>query len=446
MSRRRFLSLAGGGLALAVGACGLSALVEPGRGYWRRLRNSASRRIALNSPPPAPVVEGRSTIFHVSDVPQSDWSPANAPAADWQATHVGVDALLDLMSENGLKLHRSQTSSPHGSPQGLISSHDVVLIKINAQWEERGMTNTDVVRGLIRRILDHPDGFSGEVVIVENGQMSKHHLAEPATNNDEFADHSQSYQGIVDLFASQGYRVSLYNWSALRAQVPDWDEGDNHQGYVAAGPYPLNYPKFVTSHGTHISLHRGIWDGSDYAVGRLKFINMPVLKSHLWFGVTASVKNFLGVMSKHVGAEEAGVDPYAFSFHAALTEEFNGLAPGLPGSLMALRYPTLNVLDAIYVSPRGNRTQDATYQATPRQGALLASLDPIALDYYASKYVLLPVQNAVGVSSQQIENANPELGSVCRCYLLAAQARLLEGGHVVRFGDEGLNVVRRALT
>ncbi|NIS67252.1 MAG: hypothetical protein GTO05_19210, partial [Gemmatimonadales bacterium] len=54
--------------------------------------------------------------------------------------------------------------------KGLIAADDVVLIKVNAQWKYRGCTNSDVVRGLIQRVLDHPDGFAGEVVLIENGQ------------------------------------------------------------------------------------------------------------------------------------------------------------------------------------------------------------------------------------------------------------------------------------
>ena len=52
----------------------------------------------------------------------------------------------------------------------MISSDDIVLIKVNAQWKYRGCTNTDLIRGLVQRILDHPDKFTGEVVIFENGQ------------------------------------------------------------------------------------------------------------------------------------------------------------------------------------------------------------------------------------------------------------------------------------
>ena len=86
--------------------------------------------------------------------------------------HAGVDHLLQLMGDNGLKFYRSAQETALSGPSGMIEPNDVVLIKVNAQWKYRGCTNSDLIRGLIQRILDHPDGFSGEVVIFENGQGS----------------------------------------------------------------------------------------------------------------------------------------------------------------------------------------------------------------------------------------------------------------------------------
>jgi hypothetical protein len=444
LSRRRFLRMAAGGLLVA-GACGTSTLIKPVRRYWRGLLVRTSSFLGYKSLPPAPQVSGQSAVFRVDNSPRPSWRPASALGADWQASHAGVDALLDLMGEYGLKLYRSNRDSLRSGPNGLIGPEDLVLVKISAQWEQRAMTNTDVVRGLIWRLLDHPDGFTGEVLVVENGQMSGHHLAEASTNNDEFPDHPQSYQSVVDMFVAAGHRVSLYNWAPLREQVGEWDEGDDREGYVMAGPYPLNYPKFITADNRRVSLRYGIWDGHQFDAARLKFINVPVLKAHGWFGVTSAVKNFLGVMSKRVGAAEAGVDPDSFSFHAALTESFNSLPPGLPGSLMALRFPDLNVIDATFVGVHGNRTQKASYEMSPRQGSLLASVDPVALDYYAARHVLLPLQEEVGVETWQVEAADPERDSVFRRYLLASQARLLDAGYAVRFGQEGLQLVARSV-
>jgi len=84
--------------------------------------------------------------------------------------HIGIESLLQLMGIQGLKFYRSASISNLSGPDGLIAPEDVVLIKVNAQWKYRGCTNSDLIRGLIQRVLDHPHGFSGEVIIFENGQ------------------------------------------------------------------------------------------------------------------------------------------------------------------------------------------------------------------------------------------------------------------------------------
>ena len=73
--------------------------------------------------------------------------------------HDGLNALLNLMGNHGLKLYRTEEDIGIGGKEGLIGRSDVVLIKVNAQWKYRGCTNSDVIRGLIQKILEHPDGF-----------------------------------------------------------------------------------------------------------------------------------------------------------------------------------------------------------------------------------------------------------------------------------------------
>jgi hypothetical protein len=46
----------------------------------------------------------------------------------------------------------------------------VILIKINEEWPYRGGTNTDILKQLLQALIDHPDGFAGEVVVADNGQ------------------------------------------------------------------------------------------------------------------------------------------------------------------------------------------------------------------------------------------------------------------------------------
>ena len=104
---------------------------------------------------------GNNELFWVTNIPET-LNNGNY--------HSGIDGLLNLMGNNGLKFYRSPDESNESGPLGMIASNDVVLIKVNAQWKYRGCTNSDLIRGLIQRILDHPDGFTGEIVVFENGQ------------------------------------------------------------------------------------------------------------------------------------------------------------------------------------------------------------------------------------------------------------------------------------
>jgi len=301
------------------------------------------------------------------------------PAPDSNAVfHEGLDSLLSLMAENGASLYRSAKHLPWCDTAGLIARNDVVLLKVNTAYPERGMTNTDVLKGLIARIVAHPDTFVGEIELVDNGQG--HTCWTYASNNAE--RQSQTMQSVVDLFAGQGYRVGDYDWSAIghgdsARWVSEFDRGDTVSGYVHEDTSGMTYPKFVTSFGTSISTRLGVWDGNAYHPERLKLINLPVLKSHTGMGVTAAVKNYVGFLSYAV----TGPGPMHDS----------AMSHGLLGvELGKARFPDLNIIDATWACAEIATGPSAPYGLCTRLNTLVASRDPIAADYYAGRYVLKP--------------------------------------------------------
>src|SRR4030042_67046 len=178
-------------------------------------------------------------VFWVKGIPDHPFYDPGQPNF-----HVGLDSLLHLMADNGLMFYRSSGGHPLAGPTGLIAPSDVVLLKVNAQWKYRGCTNSDLIRGLIQRILDHPDGFDGEVFIDGN-------------------DH-----------ARDGYRKFE----------------------------SVSYPCFTTAGGNRVELKEGIWKSGAHH-GNLKLINVPVLKHHDTGGseITASLKHFYGLVSMSDG-------------------------------------------------------------------------------------------------------------------------------------------------
>ena len=330
--------------------------------------------------------------------------------------HLGVDELLACMGVDGSKFYRSPVVRPESGPDGIVGADDVVLVKVNSQWPERGGTNTDVLKGVIARVLEHPDGFTGEVVVVENTQAMG--TLDWAQANAE--DHSQSAIDVVNLFTGLGEPVSAYLWDTIRTvSVTEYDLGDLRDGYVV-GPYEsdvqmrISYPKFRTAHGEYVSLKYGLWDpgSGTYDDSRLTFLNIPVLKCHgAVYGVTAATKHHVGTMTTSLS-----------------TSTHSGVRWGGLGKFLArVRRPDLNILDAIYILARPSAGPWCTYAEATRTDMLLAGTDPIALDWWATKNILVPTIQANGYTSWPMQDPdNPS--SIFRLYLDAATQQLLAAG------------------
>ena len=149
----------------------------------------------------------------------------------------GVARLIQLLEVDGGGFYKRSAAgaTPGASVAGVVGSDDVVLIKINAQWDKRGGTNTDLVRSLVLGIADHPDGFTGEVVIADNGQdqfgpRGSGGSMEWRDNN--AVDQSQSIADVVTELAGH-INVSAYLWDAItQTRVAEYSAGDYTDGYV----------------------------------------------------------------------------------------------------------------------------------------------------------------------------------------------------------------------
>lgn len=309
----------------------------------------------------------------------------------------GIDDLATLMRNAGRPWLHSATPGPTSGPNGLIDSDDVVLIKVNAQWAQRGGTNSDVLRGIMRVIVEHPEGFVGEIIVADNGQGSGN--LDRTENNAE--DHGQSPQDVVNEFVSEGWKASIKLWDNFRtASVAEFSQGNMNDGYVVSGtPDPqtlirVSYPKFRSVWGTYVSYKNGIWDttSSSYNKDRLVVINVPVLKTHSIYGVTAAVKNHMGVITQSLS-----------------TDSHAGVGRGGLGSVLAeVRVPDLTILDCIWVLARPGFGPSASYAQSSRRDQLLAGFDPVALDAWAVKNILVPQINANGFTPGTYPAQDPD--------------------------------------
>ena len=353
-----------------------------------------------------------------------------------------LNRLLELMDTDGLKFYETKANGLLQGPGGLITADDVVIVKVNSQWDECGMTNTDLVKAIVSAVIAHPDGFRGEVIIADNGQgqygSSGHGGSlDYEVNNAE--DRGQSVQRVADSFSGLG-KVSTYLWDTITEKgVGEYSEGDAEDGYVLAemadpltGVLP-SYPKFTTKHGTHISFKRGVWDpkAKKYLEKRLKIINTPVLKSHFLFGVTGAVKHYMGVGSDKLTAARG------FRTHPTVGK-------GGMGTLMAeTRVPTLNILDAIHVNTKPGTGPKTPFDGATYAGIVAASTDPVALDYWASKNILYSLGKAKYNADVSLFDPDNRTNGCFGDWLRLAAAELNDAGYPYTY-DEGRIAVKVA--
>ncbi|MHA2308734.1 MAG: DUF362 domain-containing protein [Candidatus Heimdallarchaeaceae archaeon] len=331
--------------------------------------NSAlsSREVTLDILPRASESESASNIFVV-----------NGP----EVAH--VTDLINLMGSQNFTFYQSTTSATNQGPDGLITTTDVVLLKTNCQWSQRGGTNTDFLKELIQAIIDHPDGFDGEIIVADNGQ-GRGSMNYDKTNSE---DKKQSAQEVADSFVLT-YDVSTFLWDNIRGnEVQEYSDGDMEDGYIVYDDEDpeteiyVSYPKFETDFGTKVSFKHGIWNGAEFT-SNLKVINLPVLKSHSGYGVTATLKNYMGVQSE------------------ALANGHDKVATGGMATLMVeCGLPTLNIIDAIWINanPESSVSEGpgTSYSMATRVDILIAGVDPVALDYWSAKNILLQTSELIG--------------------------------------------------
>ena len=317
----------------------------------------------------------------------------------------GLDRLIDLMADNDQPFYRSSKEMIAQGPDGYIGTNDVVLIKVNSQWDERGGTNTDLVASIIRVILDHPEGWKGEIIVADNGQgqyggASRGGSLDWPTSNAQ--NKTQSIHNVVDMYATHS-KVSTCLWDEFTTNVvQEFAEGDSEDGFVVNTTVitttgtMVSYPKFTTQYGTQISFKYGVYrpEIEDYDLDKLIIINVPVLKTHMIYGVTGAIKHYMGVPSDKLTA--------SLGYRAHQTVDKGGM-----GTLMAeTRVPTLTIIDAIYINAIPKDGPKTPYTHATETNIIAASTDPIAIDYWASKNILCAVSEKLGYDTESLDPDN----------------------------------------
>ncbi len=297
-----------------------------------------------------------------------------------------------------------------GGIQRFVGQDDVVVIKPNGQWPNQGYTNTACLKAMIDVILNRPGGYSGEIIIMEHvhrdptAAMSGSYCWNMSTGNRANNWPDMNYNELVADYANRG--IPIVNADPL------YDSGQGSYVTTASGPAgigagkqgwvhfsyttsfngrvaDLSYPILRSSvdTGKLIDLKNGVWKNGSYTGQKVKLIFLPTLNNHAgrnyedYAGPTSAVKTHIGIVDfQTVNGNTLHDIGYSIS-------PYN---PGIMGESVAEWYklvrPAFYLTCAEYT---GQWSRTGTGDATHTRTVGLCA-DPVTLDYWMCKNVLLP--------------------------------------------------------
>ena len=312
-----------------------------------------------------------------------------------------------------------------GGIERIIGSDDVVLIKPNVQWWNQGAPNLASLKVFVELLMERPGGFKGEVVIAENchrgptpwnsiesGWTCGFERNADLTNVSNYSELTQKLKDkyrdrfstchLIDVGAGNkrvfgpsngtGYVYCDGSNGVALIQCENGASGSNHRATI------MTYPIMETDKGTIIDFKNGIWEKGTYTEQPFRFINFAALNHHSTYcGMTSAIKNYMGITDLSGGSDPNNggrLTKNYFNFHSFPFNKWSpGPSPGMLGKeigtfMKTIRKADLNITTAEWVG-LSSRTDPPVVQTK----AVLASTDPVALDYHAAKYLLFPNSN-----------------------------------------------------
>jgi len=113
---------------------------------------------------------------------------------------------------------------------------------------------------------------------------------------------------------------------------------------------------------------------------------------------------------------------------------------GMGTEMVETRMPVLNILDAIWVNARPHRGPGTSYAEATNANIIMVSTDPVALDYWAAKYVLMQTAELSGYADlSSIDPDNNAEGSFGNWLRFSLQ-ELMREGYQATADDDQMNV------
>ena len=316
-----------------------------------------------------------------------------------------------------------------GGINSLIGKNDIVILKPNAQWWNQGRTNLAAMKGFIDLVFSIPN-FNGEIIIAENNHFMDESLPEHEKDNcrgwTEISEINGRIDGtnhnintLIKMYNDAGHKnLTKYHWRDGGPKLDIWGNGQNGpivkspaegDGYIWSDidftfsgffnlkewKVKMTYPIFTSKFsGITIDLKNGAYLRGKNGKGKylpdkpIKLINFAVLNDHgSDTGITSSIKNYMGITDLSCGYW--GLKPEGYASVHFVGEGFYtyARAGAIAFFMKHIRKADINIVTAEWVG-WGHRT-DIT-KATQMK-TILASTDPIALDYYGAKHIVYPL-------------------------------------------------------
>jgi len=157
----------------------------------------------------------------------------------------------------------------------------------------------------------------------------------------------------------------------------------------------MTYPIFKTDKGTVVDFKSGIWEKGAYTEQPLKFVNFAALNHHSTYcGATSAVKNYLGISDLSGGPDphkDGKLTKKYYNFHSFPFNKWSpGPEPGMIGAEIGVFLNTIRKADLNITTAEWIGLASRTEAPVARTKTVLASTDPVALDFHATKYLLYP--------------------------------------------------------
>ncbi len=337
-----------------------------------------------------------------------------------------------------------------GGLEKIVGPTDVVIVKVSAQWWNQGMTNVAAVKRLVERVLATP-GFKGEVIVFENTHFvdksgggltrafthpSERNVDVPGWNKlGDLIPHFEklgapvSFVGLIDAGKSTlagdhwhdaAHEHGVYGGDGRGPIEPGdardgyhWDETlvfKKKRSLVDYAETPLTWPRFTSPRtGVVVDLKEGLFrreGGRLVAIGdrKLTWISMVTANEHESTGMTCACKSAMGIVDMSAG--RMGSHPRAArysSVHYFGAPSANWRMAGpLAHFATHVRAPDLYLAVAEWVAihPESEAWDDEradirmAASSARHVGAVVAGVDPVAIDTFVAKNLLMPLGGA----------------------------------------------------